>query len=152
MNRKVSKDAPLMEITLRKFDKPYSSEYRDLLRRFCISIGLLQPGDSRDIIVDILKIMLENSRQKKFLTANEINAIVIKEREKIGDLRGVAYSNVRRHLKRLKELKIVETINEQYRIKEFLKLSEILNECIMPILLNPTLDRIKEYAEKIDTL
>lgn len=152
MNRKVSKDIPLMEITLRKFDKPHSSDSRELLRRFCISIGLLQPGDSRDIIVDLLKIMLENGKQNKFLTSNEINVLVIKEREKINDLRGVAYSNVRRHLKRLKELKIIEDINEKYRIKEFLPLSEILKECIMPILLNPTLDRIKEYAEKIDAL
>jgi len=48
------RDIPLAEITLRRYEKPYDSSKRELVRKICLSLGLLQPGDSRDIIVDIL--------------------------------------------------------------------------------------------------
>ena len=48
------KDIPLSEITLRKYEKPSNLERRELVRKICLSLGLLQLGDSRDIIVDIL--------------------------------------------------------------------------------------------------
>ena len=54
---KISKDIPLAEITLRKYEKPTNLKGRDLVRKLCLSIGLLQPGDSRDVIVDILNVM-----------------------------------------------------------------------------------------------
>src|SRR3989338_5158478 len=50
---KISKDTPLAELTLRKYEKPYTMSRRDLMRKICLSTGLLQPGDSRDSIVDI---------------------------------------------------------------------------------------------------
>ena len=49
----VSKEVPLAEITLRKYEKPYNLKDRDLVKKLCLSIGLLQPGDSRDVIVDV---------------------------------------------------------------------------------------------------
>ncbi len=51
------KDIPLGEITLRKYEKPYDAPKRELVRKVCLSLGLLQPGDSRDIIVDILLVL-----------------------------------------------------------------------------------------------
>ena len=45
---KVSKDIPLNEITLRRYEKP-NLQGRELVRKLCLSIGLLQPGDSRDV-------------------------------------------------------------------------------------------------------
>ena len=59
---KVSNDRPLAEITLRKYEKPYEMSRRDLIRKICLSTGLLQPGDSRDVIVDIFYILLENKK------------------------------------------------------------------------------------------
>ena len=53
-NKTISKDTPLAEITLRKYEKPYNMPRRDLIRKLCLSIGLLQPGDSRDVIVRFL--------------------------------------------------------------------------------------------------
>jgi hypothetical protein len=37
---------------------------RELVRKFCLSTGLLQPGDSRDVMVDILYVLLK-ARQRK---------------------------------------------------------------------------------------
>ena len=50
----VSRDTPLAEITLRRYEKPNLENRRDFIKKVCLSIGLLQPGDSRDVIVDIL--------------------------------------------------------------------------------------------------
>ena len=58
--RTISKDAPLAEITLRRYEKPYEMSKRELLRKICLSIGLLQAGDSRDVIVDILHSFHDN--------------------------------------------------------------------------------------------
>ena len=49
----ISRDVPLNEITLRRYEKPDNLKGRDLVRKLCLSLGLLQPGDSRDVIVDI---------------------------------------------------------------------------------------------------
>ena len=58
------KDIPLAEITLRKYERPYDSNKRELVRKVCLSLGLLQPGDSRDVVVDIL-LSLEEARKDK---------------------------------------------------------------------------------------
>ena len=42
---------PLAEITLRKYESPYELGRRELVKKICLSLGLLQPGDSRDVIV-----------------------------------------------------------------------------------------------------
>ena len=55
---KISRDTPLAEITLRRYEKPTMSG-RDLVRKFCLSVGLLQHGDSRDVVVDILFVLLQ---------------------------------------------------------------------------------------------
>ena len=49
----VSRDIPLSEITLRRYERPYNMSRRELVRKLCLSVGLLQPGDSRDVVVDI---------------------------------------------------------------------------------------------------
>jgi len=57
---KVAIDRSLAEITLRKYEKPDNLKDRELVRKLCLSVGLLQPGDSRDIIVDILYVLLKS--------------------------------------------------------------------------------------------
>ena len=42
---------PFSELTLRKYEKPFRSSGRELVKKLCLSIGLLQPGDGRDVIV-----------------------------------------------------------------------------------------------------
>ena len=98
----ISKDVPLAEITLRKYEKPDNLSGRELVRKLCLSLGLLQPGDSRDVMVDVLHILLKS---KEHLTAKEIEEAVIANRKKENlKVWGVASSNIRRQLKRLKDL------------------------------------------------
>ena len=59
---KISKDVPLGEITLRRYEKPNLKD-RDLVRKLCLSVGLLQPGDSRDVIVDVLYTLLKSKKE-----------------------------------------------------------------------------------------
>ena len=59
----ISKDVPLSELTLRKYEKPDTLKDRDLIRKLCLSLGLLQPGDSRDVIVDVLSVMLKAKKE-----------------------------------------------------------------------------------------
>ena len=63
----IAKDIPLAEITLRRYEKPAELTERELVRKLCLSLGLLQPGDSRDIIVDILHTLLSAKKKKQEL-------------------------------------------------------------------------------------
>ncbi len=135
----VFKEKPLNNIILRRFEKP-SENFNENLRRFCISIGLLQPGDSRDIIVDILKIFLNAKKEKKLLSIEDIKI----------EKKGCSSPNLRRQVRRLVDAGIVERIEGKYRIKEFMDLKEIIDEMVK-YQIEPTIERIKEYAAKIDS-
>ena len=145
------KDVPLSEITLRKYEKPYDSSKRELVKKVCLSLGLLQPGDSRDVVVDIL-LALENARkERKELTSVEIQNLVKKIRKENSlDEKGLAESNVRRQLKRLRDLMLVDKNNNLYRLSEFETLSEIFNKKIEQFLIPQTIERIKEYLKKLE--
>ncbi|MBW3019730.1 hypothetical protein KY334_00375, partial [Candidatus Woesearchaeota archaeon] len=131
MAKKISMDMALGEITLRKYEKPDKLSGRDLIKKFCLSIGLLQPGDSRDVIVDVLQALLEAQQKKKELSSEEIRYEASKNRKKRKlELKGLASSNVRRQLLRLRDLFIVEKVANNYRINENMNLSEIFAEKI----------------------
>jgi hypothetical protein len=145
------RDVPLNEITLRKYEKPYDSSQRELIRKVCLSLGLLQPGDSRDVVVDVL-LALENSRKvRKELTSTEIQELVkgIRKENSL-DERGLAESNIRRQLKRLRDAMLVDKRNNSYRLSEFEPLSEIFSKRIEGFLIPQTVERIKEYLGKLD--
>jgi len=141
---KVYKENPIIEITLRKFEKPYE-EGDALLRKFCIAVGLLQPGDSRDTVVSIIKLLLKNKETKILMDSKEIWDIVKENRD-------IAHSNIRRHLNKMEKLGFVERLPRGYRLKEWMSLEEIINEFVEKFVIEPTLKRIKEYAHKIDSL
>ena len=147
----ISKDVPLSEITLRRYEKPSSLSERELIRKLCLSIGLLQPGDSRDVVVDVLNVLLMAKKEQKNLTSGEVCCLVIEERKKLrlAPL-GTAQSNIRRQLKRLKDILLVEKRLNAYRIAEHGRLCDIFEERIEKVLLQSTISRIKEYLKKID--
>ena len=148
MPKTIAKDTALAEITLRKYEKPENFKGRDLVRKLCLSLGLLQEGDSRDVIVDILTVLL---KEKKELSSEEIEKLVIAERKKHKlQLLGIAPSNIRRQLKRLRDIFIAEKTANNYRINEKAKLSELFEEKIEKFLLQSITSRIKEYVKKID--
>ena len=148
---KISRDTPISEITLRRYEKPYDLDKRELVRKLCLSSGLLQPGDSRDIIVDILFVMLDSKKKNTFLSSEDVREQVVKLRKQNKlPLVGVASSNIRRQIKRLRDIFLVEIIRNSYRITEFDKLSVIFNEKIEQYLLSSVTDRIREYCKKVD--
>ena len=148
---KISRDTPISEITLRRYEKPYKLERRELVRKLCLSSGLLQPGDSRDIIVDILFVFLQAKGDNDLLSSETVRDRVIEVRKQNKQqLIGVASSNIRRQIKRLRELFLVEKVRNTYRITEFDSVSVIFNEKIERYLLNSMLDRVREYCKKID--
>ena len=146
----ISKESPLAEITLRRYEKPSALSERELARKLCLSIGLLQPGDSRDIIVDILNVLLQAKKEKKELSSEEIEKKVIEERKKMNlPLNGVASSNIRRQIKRLRDIFLVEKVKNYYRITEFEDLGVIFEEKIRKFYLESIVSRVREYFESL---
>ena len=143
MSKKL-KDITLQEITLRKYEEPISTEPNELIRKFCLSVGLLQPGDSRDIVVDVFSELLKSRRSGQLLTIPHLLNTL--ERP------GSSASNIRRQLRRLRELKLVEKLPQGYRITEFGKLEPIISTYIEQFVVQPSLNRIKQYAQELDNL
>jgi hypothetical protein len=148
MAKSISRDTPLGEITLRKYEKPQGLKGRELIRKLCLSLGLLQPGDSRDVVVDVLQVLLEN---KKELTSIQIERLTIDNREKYKlQVLGVAPSNIRRQVLRLRDLFIVEKIGNNYRINENAQLSDLFKEKLEKYYLDSIISRVKEYVAEVD--
>ncbi len=148
---KIARDTPLAEITLRKYEKPGNLKERELVKKLCLVIGLLQPGDSRDVIVDVLHVLLKHRKRKKFLSCSEIEKKVVQNRTQHKlQMLGIASSNIRRQLKRLKELFIIEKIKNKYRITEFLPLLETYDAKIEKFLLQSIQQRVRDYFAKAD--
>jgi DNA-binding transcriptional ArsR family regulator len=144
MEKRALKDSPLQEITLRKYEEPSTLAGRELSKKFLLSIGLLNPGESRDIVVDIFSLLMETKKEKKFLQIEHFL-------EKLKDKPGASAPNVRRQLRRLKDLKLIEKLPEGYRITEFGELKPIISNYVTEFLVSPALDRVKQYAEALDS-
>ncbi len=142
------RETPISEITLRRYEKPYEAGKRELLKKACLSLGLLQPGDSRDVIVDILYILLE---AKKELGLEDVMKGVVELRKNENlPATGIAASNIRRQMRRLRALQLAEKTKNKYRVTEGMKLPEIFEERIEGIILKTISSRVKEYLEKVD--
>lgn len=140
----VSKDTPLAEITLRKYEKPSNQmPRRDAIKKLCLSIGLLQPGDSRDVVVDIFNVLLDSQAP---LDSEAIQKKVIDYRKKKKlALSGIAQSNIRRQLRRLRELFLVEKVQNTYRIAENETLHNLFEEKIKKFYIPTIVSRVEEY-------
>lgn len=145
------KEESLGEITLRKYEKPYQLSSRDLVKKICLSLGLLQPGDSRDIVVDIFLVLLNAKKQKKEMNLEEIKKRAVELRKNANlELKGIANSNIRRQLKRLRDMFIVEKKANNYRISEFESLKKIFEEKIEKVYIISIVERIKEYLDELE--
>ena len=147
MAKTISKDTPLAEITLRKYEQPNNLSQRELVKKLCLSLGLLQPGDSRDVIVDVFLVLINN---KEPLSSEKINDLVIELRKKENlQLKGIAGSNIRRQLKRLKDLFLIESVKNEYRVNENEPLINIFEDKIEKFYIKNILDRIKDYLRAV---
>ncbi len=143
----MTKDTPLAELTLRKYERPFNLERRDLIKKLCLSLGLLQPGDSRDVIVDVFQVLID---AKAPLTADDIVDLVMKNRARYRLVQaGVAGSNIRRQVRRLKDLFFIEKVQNAYRVAENASLVDIFEEKIEKYYLRTIVDRVKEYLEAV---
>lgn len=144
-------DTPLSEIVLRRYEKPLGLKRRELVRKLCLGLGLLNPGDSRDVVVDVLCVLLYARRGEKKLSSDEIREETISLRRQEGlDDRGTAASNIRRQIRRLKALFLVEKLKNDYRITENARLADLFSEKIEKIMLPSILSRIRDYMEALD--
>tara|TARA_Y100000310_G_C20640036_1_gene793384 strand:+ start:491 stop:955 length:465 start_codon:yes stop_codon:yes gene_type:complete len=150
MTTKVAKETPLAQLILRKYERPKELEQRDVTKKLCLSIGLLQPGDSRDVVVDILSVMLQTTEPLASTTVTK-KAIDHRKQHNL-PLKGIADSNVRRQLKRLKDLFLIESVQNKYRITENERLVTIFDEKIEKFYLASIRDRVREYFEEASKL
>ena len=145
---RVSTDAPLAEITLRKYPRPYQLSKRELVKRLCLSMGLLQPADSRDVIVDVFHSILTSNKD---LSSDAIVKAVISHRKKHKlPLVGIAPSNIRRQIKRLRDLFLVEKVGTSYRMTEGETLHDIFVEKIEQFYVKTIMERVKEYCKSLE--
>lgn len=146
MSYKVAKEEPLSEVILRRYERPKNVKGRELVKKVCLSLGLLQPGDSRDIIVDILHILLVH----KELKCSDIEKKVIDYREKNKlPVLGVASSNIRRQLKRLRNTCLIEKKGSKYRIFENTALLDSFEDK-MQLQIESCVKRVKDYLSVVD--
>jgi len=145
VEKKVLRDLPLQEITLRKYEFPNEQvDHRELVKKFLLSVGLINPGESRDIIIDLFLTLLRARAERKTLSVEEL--------KKSLNRHGASAPNIRRQLRRLRALKLVEKTPKGYRITEFGPVSPIIENYLIQFVIRPTITRIKEYAAKIDQI
>ncbi len=144
-------DLPLAEIILRRYEKPYQTEKRELMKKVCLSLGLLQPGDSRDVIVDVLLVLDEARKKKEAITSDEVKKRVEAERTKRNlELKGIAESNIRRQLKRLNDSMIIDKRENKYNLSEFLPIKDIFENKVEKFILPQCIERVKDYLAELE--
>lgn len=142
-----AKDRPISEITLRKYEKPYKMSERETVRKLCLSLGLLQPGDSRDIIVDIFHLIISHKLGVHYA---KLEDELIKRRKKLNlPLLGATPANIHRQLRRLRDMQLIDKNLHRYRLTEGMSLKEIVEERVVKYHLDSILERIKEYIDKL---
>ncbi len=150
---KVLAEQPLAEIILRKYEFPQKIRERDVVKKLCLSLGLLQPGDSRDVVVDVFHVLLKGRKSRKLLSVSEMEKKVVQNRKlhRI-PMTGIASSNIRRQIKRLRNILLVDKIKSGYRIGEFMPLETLFSEKIEGLVLPNIMNRIKEHLRKAEEI
>jgi len=138
---------PLAEVTLRKYEKPFRLSGRDLAHKFCLSVGLLSPGESRDVVADVLFALVRKGAMDPATLEQETRLI---RREHNLSTAGCAASNIRRQVRRLKDLFLVERVGKQYRLAENAPLQEVFTERIEKFYVPVIISRVKEFCEALE--
>ncbi|MBI4145931.1 hypothetical protein HY489_01185 [Candidatus Woesearchaeota archaeon] len=141
------KNRPIAELTLRRYEKPYKLQGRDLVKKLCLSLGLLQPEDSRDVIVDVFLSLLN---AQKPVTQQELQHAVKTTREQHQlTTTGCTASNIRRQLRRLKEHSLVQKSGNTHHLPEK-QLHNIFEEQVEKLYLPAIITRVKEYCAAVE--
>ena len=84
------------------------------------------------------------------LPKEEPSLLVVWKGDRFLEAKGLAESNIRRQLKRLRDAMLVDKQENQYRMSEFAPLSELFETKIERFIVPQTIDRIKEYLAHLD--
>lgn len=133
-------DLPISEITLRKFERPENVDKKTLIKRFCISLGLINPGDNRAGVVEVFEAIFNS---KEPLGAEDVFDALEKR---------LALSGIRRHLRRLEKIRLLEHRNSKYQLAEGRNLTYSLKYVIKDYLIEDIFNRIYEYGERLQNL
>jgi hypothetical protein len=109
---------------------------------------LLQPGDGRDVVVDVFHTLLHAD---KALTSEDVERLV-KEHRTTHNLphKGVTSSNIRRQIKRLRDIYLIDKLGTTYRLSENANLADIFTERLQDFYLRTIVDRVKDYCHAVD--
>lgn len=130
-------DLPLAEITLRKFERPENIDKKTLIRRFCISLGLINPGDNRTGVVEVFQTIFDSNEP---LDAEQVFELLEKK---------LALSGIRRHLRRLEERKLLDHKKTKYSIAESGNLVYSMKYALKEHIIDDIFNRLLEYAEAL---
>lgn len=142
--RRNIRDIPIQEITLRKYEIPTALDDRELARKFLLSIGMLQPGDSRDIIVDVYCEVLRKHKSDSGTTLENIE-------KALEGKAGASSPNIRRQLRRLMAIKLVVKQDDKFVVSDGGAISDLVSNYLDMFVIRPTVERIKQYAEALQT-
>lgn len=143
-------DNPFDEITLRSYGNISGLSGRELIKKILISLGLLQPHDKRDIIIDVFHTLYLSKKEKVWLSSKEVNNKVIANRKELNlSINGTAPSNIRRILKQLIDYGLVEKQKARYRVKEFQTLDVVFDQ-IVEKRFNHIITRITSYMKSLE--
>ena len=102
-------------------------------------------------MVDVFHVLLKARQEREELHSEEVKNKVMTLRKSLNlPMLGIASSNIRRQLKRLKDLHLIETNANLYRITEWNSISEIFEDKVENFIIKSVMSRVKDYVQKID--
>ena len=95
--------------------------------------------------------LVEANKTKQELSSEEIGKRVEEIRKKYSlDTRGLAESNIRRQLKRLRDAMLIDKVENNYFLSEHSSLKEIFRNNLERFIIPQTIERVKEYLEEVE--
>ena len=93
----------------------------------------------------------EANHEKERLTSDEINQRVYEQRKKYSlPEKGLAESNIRRQLKRLRDYMLIDKQENKYFLIEHMGIKDIFEKNIERFVIPPIIERIKEYLNELE--
>jgi DNA-binding transcriptional ArsR family regulator len=121
-------DAPIFEVTLRKYEPP-SADFDRNLRVFLLSLGLIRPGDQKSPLEAIFRELLVRKAPVSV--------------EELAKTTQITESAVRYHLERLKTLRLVDGRKEYFVAENDIS---VAFRVFRKYVLEEILDRIENYV------
>ena len=113
--------------------------------------SLTDGGISDDGVLKVGDGTLINAQQNLLSSDDIVKQVIEYRKQENLQLKGIAASNIRRQIKRLRDLYLVEKITNNYRITELAKLHDTFEEKVEKFMLVSMMSRVKEYMRAVDS-